>query len=65
MTGVDIEDDEHLTVAGYLMGQADKLPEVGDRFVHGSVTYTVEAVEGKRLGILRVEIGGSAKGGTP
>ncbi|NIA14124.1 MAG: DUF21 domain-containing protein [Nitrospiraceae bacterium] len=64
LTGVDIEDDEHQTVAGYLMGQEDKLPEAGDRFVRDNVTYTVEAVEGRRLGVVRVEIGGTGRGDT-
>ena len=65
LTGIDLEDGEHQTLAGYLMGQEDKLPTVGDRFVHGNVTYTVEEVEDRRLGVVRVEIGGTKKGGTP
>jgi len=56
LTGVPIQDEEHTTVAGFLMDQTDRIPEVGDRIEHAGVTYTVEAVEGKRVALLRIQV---------
>jgi len=45
MLHVPIEDEEHNTVAGFLMHHMEKLPAVGDRISHLGVTFTVEKVE--------------------
>lgn len=56
LTGVPVNDDEHSTVAGFLMEQSDKVLEVGDHIRHEGVRYTVEAVEGKRVSRLQIRV---------
>jgi putative hemolysin len=56
LTGVPVDDSEHTTVAGFLMEQSDKVPEVGDHIRHEGIRYTVEAVAGKRVSKLRIRI---------
>ncbi len=56
LTGVPVNDDEHTTVAGFLMEQSDKVLEVGDRIEHEGVRYTVEEVDGKRVARLKIQI---------
>lgn len=56
LTGVPVKDDEHTTVAGFLMEQSDKVLEVGDRIEHEGVRYTVEEVDGKRVSRLKIQI---------
>jgi len=55
ITGVPVVDDEHATVAGFLMEQSDKVLEVGDQIDHEGVLYTVEEMEGKRVSRLTVQ----------
>ncbi|MBX3175779.1 MAG: HlyC/CorC family transporter [Candidatus Hydrogenedentes bacterium] len=55
ITGFPVEDEEHTTVAGFLMEQSDKVLEVGDRIDHEGVLYTVEAMDGKRVSRLLVQ----------
>jgi putative hemolysin len=59
LTGVSVDDEEHETVAGFLMEQSEKVLEVGDQIRHEGVRYTVEAMEGKRVSRLRIEIPGA------
>ncbi len=56
LTGVPVDDEEHATVAGFLMEQSDKVLEVGDHIRHEGVRYTVEAVDGKRVSRLQIRI---------
>jgi len=53
---VRIEDEEHETVAGYLMNQTDKIPEVADEFVFDDLRFTIEAVDGKRASTVRIDV---------
>ena len=55
ITGVPVVDEEHTTVAGFLMEQSDKVLEVGDQIDHEGVIYTVEEMEGKRVSRLVVQ----------
>jgi len=55
ITGVAVVDEEHTTVAGFLMEQSDKVLEVGDQIDHEGVRYTVEEMEGKRVSRLLVQ----------
>lgn len=55
ITGVPVVDEEHTTVAGFLMEQSDKVLEVGDQIDHEGVIYTVEEMEGKRVSRLMVQ----------
>ena len=56
LTGVSVDDEEHETVAGFLMAQSDKILEVGDEIRHEGIRYTVKSVEGKRVARLQVNI---------
>jgi putative hemolysin len=53
---IPLEDESHETVAGFLMDQTEKIPEVGDRIEHAGIVFTVEAVDGKRASQVRVQI---------
>jgi CBS domain containing-hemolysin-like protein len=55
LVGVSIDDEEHQTVAGFLMNKAGKVPEQGDRIEFSGVTFTVEGVTGKRVEYVRIE----------
>ena len=52
----ELEDDEHETVAGFMMKQIDKVPEPGDQVTHRGIRFTVEACDGKRVETLRVQV---------
>lgn len=56
LTNVPFEDEEHTTIAGFLMDKTDKIPEVGDTIEHSGVEFTVEKVEGKRVAQLRLHV---------
>ncbi|HOZ47108.1 MAG TPA: hemolysin family protein [Candidatus Hydrogenedentes bacterium] len=55
LTGFAIEDDEHETLAGFLMSQIDKVLEEGDEIPFGGVHFIVETVDGKRASTVRME----------
>lgn len=56
LTGVPVDDEEHATVGGFIMDRAEKIPEPGDRIECTGVIYTVEAVDGRRITQLRVQV---------
>jgi CBS domain containing-hemolysin-like protein len=56
LLGMEIEDEEHETVAGFVMNQIDKIPEVGDRIEHPGGLFTVEECDGKRASTVRIEL---------
>lgn len=56
LLGIPIEDEEHETVAGYLMGHSDTIPQVGDRFETDGAEFTVEACQGNRVETLKVRV---------
>ncbi len=56
LTGMPFEDEEHTTVAGFLMDKTDKIPEAGDKIDHAGVRFTVEKVDGKRVALLRLQV---------
>lgn len=56
LIGMPIEDEEHETVAGFLMEQTQKIPELGDRIEHLGALFIVEKVDGKRAAALRIEV---------
>lgn len=60
LLGVPIEDEEHETVAGFLMEQSNKVLEVGDRVAYGGAVFTVEAMKGKRASSLVLELAPAA-----
>jgi putative hemolysin len=54
--GVPLEDDEHETVAGFLMNHTDKILEPGDQFEHSKVLFHVESCEGKRAQSVKIKV---------
>jgi putative hemolysin len=50
-----IEAEEHATVAGFILEQLDKIPEVGDRIEAGGVSYTIESLKDKRIAQVRLQ----------
>lgn len=56
LSGQPVEDEEHTTVAGFLMKQADKVPARGDRIKHGDIVYIVEEMKGKRVSRVRMQL---------
>lgn len=56
LIGVDLQDEEHETVAGFLMDQTDRILEPGDQIESAGVQFTVEACEGKRVSSVRLKL---------
>ncbi len=56
LIGVDLQDDEHETIAGFLMDQTDRILEPGDQIESAGVRFTVEACEGKRVSSVRLKL---------
>jgi putative hemolysin len=67
LLGTQLEDEEHETIAGFLMNQSDKIPEVGDTLEHNGARFTVVSVEGKRAALLRIDLAheGGPEGSAP
>jgi CBS domain containing-hemolysin-like protein len=53
---VPIEDEEHNTVAGFLMAKTEKVPSAGDQIRYLDVVFTVESVDGRRAALVRIEL---------
>jgi CBS domain containing-hemolysin-like protein len=56
LIGVDLQDEEHETVAGFLMDQTDRILEPGDQIESAGVRFTVETCEGKRVSSVRLKL---------
>ncbi len=56
LIGQPVEDEEHTTLAGFLMKQADKVPVRGDRIRHGNITFIIEEMKGKRVSRVRMQV---------
>lgn len=57
LTGVELGETEHQTVAGFLMDRTEKMPQVGDRIEHAGITFLVEQVQGKRASLVHIDCG--------
>ncbi len=49
LIGIVVDDEEHTTVAGFLMSQSEKIPEAGDEIVYAAVRFRIEEVREKRV----------------
>ena len=56
LLGVDLQDNEHETVAGFFIDHTNKVPEKGDRLTVDDIVFTVEEVDGKRASSLHVNV---------
>lgn len=54
--GLHVENGEHTTVAGLLMEHTNKPLEVGDEIEYDDVTYTVEAMDDKRVEQVSIQV---------
>lgn len=61
LIGLSIEDEEHETVAGFVMAQASKILETGDNVLYHGAEFLVEAVDGRRAARLRVHVDPAAR----
>ena len=59
---IKLEDEEHETVAGYLMQMSDRILEAGDVLEQHGVRFVVERCEGKRVESVRIELASGSDG---
>ncbi len=53
---IKLEDEEHETVAGYLMQMSDRILQAGDVLEQQGMRFVVERCEGKRVESVRIEL---------
>lgn len=53
---VDMQDDAHETLGGFIMDQGERIAEVGDTITHEGVEFEVVEVDGKRVESVRVRV---------
>ena len=63
LAGITVDDDEHTTVAGFIMAQVEKIPQVGDEMEYSGVRFHIEETLEKRVTKLRIEFEEDADGG--
>lgn len=56
IVGVPLKDEEHSTLAGFLMDAIDHMPEPGEEIEHEGISYTIEGVEGKRITCVKMRL---------
>ncbi len=56
LAGVDLPDEDWDTVAGLVMGLAERVPDEGEQFSHGSLTLTVTRMQGRRVAGVSVSV---------
>ena len=62
LIGIRIEDEKHETLGGFFMELTNKIPKLGDQTEHQGALFTVEAVDGKRVSSLRVDLAKAISG---
>ena len=56
LAGVDLPDEDWDTVAGLVMGLAERVPDEGERFSYGPLTLTVTRMQGRRVADVSVSV---------
>lgn len=56
LTGVVVPDEDWDTVAGLVMGLAERVPEEGEQFDHGPLRLTVTRMQGRRVADVSVSV---------
>ena len=56
LTGVDVPNEDWDTVAGLVMGLAERVPEEGEQFDHGPLRLTVTRMQGRRVADVSVSV---------
>ena len=49
------ESHDYTTLAGFMLVQLDRLPELGDSFEFAGYRFTVEEIEERRISLVKVE----------
>lgn len=71
LAGIAVDDEEHTTVAGFLMAKFEKIPETGEEMEYSGVHFRIEETDGKRVTRVLVrtagkpEPAGNEEGDTP
>jgi CBS domain containing-hemolysin-like protein len=53
--GTSVPDDDYTTLGGYVFGAIGRLPKVGDSVTAGGATFTVRAMDGRKIETLAME----------
>jgi CBS domain containing-hemolysin-like protein len=56
LAGVDLPDEDWDTVAGLVMGLAERVPDEGEQFSHGPLMLTVTRMQGRRVADVSVSL---------
>jgi CBS domain containing-hemolysin-like protein len=56
VTGIDLPDEDWDTVAGLVMGLAERVPEEGEQFDFGPLRLTVNRMQGRRVSDVSVSV---------
>jgi CBS domain containing-hemolysin-like protein len=56
VTGIDLPDEDWDTVAGLVMGLAERVPEEGEQFDFGPLRLTVTRMQGRRVSDVSVSV---------
>ena len=54
--GLDVPDDEYTTIGGYIFGALGRVPVPGDRITASHAIFTVNAMNGRRVDTLAVDL---------
>ena len=54
--GLTVPEDDYTTVGGFVFGNIGRLPVVGDRVAAGGAIFTVQAMDGRRIESLAVDL---------
>lgn len=49
LAGITVDDEEHTTVAGFLMAKFEKIPETGEEMEYSGVHFRIEETDGRRV----------------
>ncbi|HSJ82576.1 MAG TPA: hemolysin family protein [Acidimicrobiia bacterium] len=60
IVGVDLPDEDWDTVAGLVMGLAERVPDEGEQFSQGPLTLTVTRMQGRRVAEVSVSVSEAA-----
>lgn len=63
--GLELQDPNYETIAGYIMGRLNRIAKLGDEVKAGPVQLTVETMDGLRIDRIRVDPGMQPEGGKP
>lgn len=61
ITGVELPDEDWDTVGGLVLALAERVPEVGEEFAHGSLTLAVLRMQGRRISEVRARVSAASE----